>query len=265
MAVALPPILETDKTPLVLALLDRLQQQATAIQLLKDEIARLKQHQTKPVVKPNTLETPAGPDGTPPPKDGKRPGSAKRAKTDHLPIHETQSIPPDNLPPGSTFQGRPRFVVQDLRVQLPNTCYFLERWKTPDGQSLVGQLPAGVRAAGHFGLGLRQLALYQQEALLATHPRLLRFLRDAGVDISAGQLSRLLTAKLEPFQAEKDELLGVGLEVSRYVPADDTAARHQGQNGYTTHIGNDYFAWFATTASKSRVNFLSLLRGGPTD
>jgi hypothetical protein len=45
---------------------------------------------------------------------------------------------------------------------------------------------------------------------------------------------------------------------------DDTGARHQGKNGYSTHIGNDWFAWFKSTDSKSRVNFLSLLRGDHT-
>jgi hypothetical protein len=46
---------------------------------------------------------------------------------------------------------------------------------------------------------------------------------------------------------------------------DDTGARHQGHNGYCTHIGNEWFAWFASTESKSRINFLDLLRGGGTD
>jgi len=32
-----------------------------------------------------------------------------------------------------------------------------------------------------------------------------------------------------------------------------------------TQIGNDHFAWFATTGSKSRLNFLGLLRAGHTD
>ena len=32
-----------------------------------------------------------------------------------------------------------------------------------------------------------------------------------------------------------------------------------------TQIGNDHFAWFGTTASKSRLNFLDLLRAGHTD
>ena len=43
---------------------------------------------------------------------------------------------------------------------------------------------------------------------------------------------------------------------------DDTGARHAGRNGFCTQIGNDDFTWFATRASKSRLNFLDLLRAG---
>ncbi len=39
-------------------------------------------------------------------------------------------------------------------------------------------------------------------------------------------------------------------------------ARHQGKTGYDTHIGNELFAWFESTESKSRVNFLELLSSG---
>ena len=45
-----------------------------------------------------------------------------------------------------------------------------------------------------------------------------------------------------------------------YFQADDTGARHQGRNGYCTYIGNDLFAWFASTEHKSRINFLELLQ-----
>ena len=37
------------------------------------------------------------------------------------------------------------------------------------------------------------------------------------------------------------------------------------RNGFCTQIGNDRFAWFGTTASKSRRNFLELLRAGYDD
>jgi hypothetical protein len=46
---------------------------------------------------------------------------------------------------------------------------------------------------------------------------------------------------------------------------DDTSARHQGRNGFCTHIGNELFAWFESTESKSRINFLTLLRGKHSD
>jgi hypothetical protein len=50
----------------------------------------------------------------------------------------------------------------------------------------------------------------------------------------------------------------------------DTGARHNGKNGYCTHpstklragIDNELFAWFSSTESKSRINFLSSLSQG---
>ena len=36
-------------------------------------------------------------------------------------------------------------------------------------------------------------------------------------------------------------------------------------NGFCTQIGNDRFTWFGTRSSKSRLNFLDLLRAGHTD
>jgi Transposase IS66 family len=38
-----------------------------------------------------------------------------------------------------------------------------------------------------------------------------------------------------------------------------------GKNGFCTQIGNDWFTWFGTRLSKSRLNFLDLLRVGHTD
>ena len=73
----------------------------------------------------------------------------------------------------------------------------------------------------------------------------------------------MLTKDLDVFHQEKDDLLRYGLPLSSYIHTDDTGARHQGKTGYCTHIGNELFAWFESTESKSRVNFLELLsRGG---
>jgi hypothetical protein len=74
-----------------------------------------------------------------------------------------------------------------------------------------------------------------------------------------------LIEEKERFHREKDRILSVGLQVSGYVNVDDTGARHKGQNGYCTHIGNELFSWFESTGCKSRINFLKLMRAGHSD
>jgi hypothetical protein len=115
---------------------------------------------------------------------------------------------------------------------------------------------------GHFGAQLRRYVLYQHHHCHVTQPLLLEQLREWGIDISAGQIDALLSGANEDFLAEKDQLLVTGLAVSRHITVDDSGARHQGHNGYVTQIGNDWFAWFASTGSKSRINFLQLLHAG---
>ena len=70
----------------------------------------------------------------------------------------------------------------------------------------------------------------------------------------------MLTEGHEEFHAEKDALLPAAREVSHYFQADDTGIGTWARNAYTTVIANPFFASFSTTESKSRVNFLKLLR-----
>src|SRR4051794_16175572 len=98
-----------------------------------------------------------------------------------------------------------------------------------------------------------------------TVERLLAQLNGLGVRLSKGQIVAILTANKDVFHAEKDAILEAGLASAAWVTVDDTAARHAGHDEYTTHIGDDRFAWFATRPSKSRLNFLDLLRTGDPD
>src|SRR3954452_13579872 len=90
-------------------------------------------------------------------------------------------------------------------------------------------------------------------------------LRAVEFDISRRQVMRLLIAGQGGFLAEAQDVLRAGLTAAAWVSVDDTGARHKAANGVCTQIGNDHFAWFGTTASKSRLNFLDLLRAGHTD
>ena len=107
--------------------------------------------------------------------------------------------------------------------------------------------------------------MYQYHHCHVTQPLLLEQLWQWAVDISSGQLNRIMTKGKDIFHNEKDAILSVGLKVSDYINVDDTGARHDGKNGYCTHIGNELFAWFQSTDSKSRTNFLELLRAGQMD
>jgi hypothetical protein len=85
------------------------------------------------------------------------------------------------------------------------------------------------------------------------------------VRISKGQIIVLLNRDNAAFQAEKDAILDAGLATARWITVDDTGARHARTNQNTTHIGDNRFAYFATRPSKSRLNFLELLRAGRPD
>jgi Transposase IS66 family len=267
----LPPIPPDQRTPLVEALLgiievqaERIQRQEEQIELLKEEVRILKGLKKRPQFKPSGMEeqTEADEDSDQEKKDTRRPGSDKRSKTAELVIHEEKIISPSRrIPRGSRFKGYRDVVVQELRIQCHNTRYRLERWITPQGKGLCGQLPAEL-AGHHFGPKLRSYVLYQHHHCQVTQPLLHEQLREWGIDISSGQIDALLSSDHDCFHAEKDALLERGLATARYVTVDDSGARHQGHNGYVTQIGNAFFAWFCSTFSKSRINFLTLLCAG---
>ena len=176
-------------------------------------------------------------------KKKKRPGSTKRHKTAELPIHETKVIQPiEEIPPGSEFKGYQDYTVQELIVRPHNILYRLVRWKTPTGEYLRGKLPEAVLQMGHFGLTLKSYLLYQYHHCHVTQPKLLQQMDEWGIDISSGQLNRILVEDQEKYHGEKQDILRVGLRVSSYINTDDTGARHQGVNSYCTQIGNEWFA-----------------------
>ena len=264
-----PTISGNEKSPLVLQLSTFIEHQASIIQAqaediqqLRDEIARLKNQPPRPKIKPSRLENKAV--GKKKRKDKKRPGSNKRKKTAQLQIHETVPVPLENVPEGAEFKGYKPFVVQGLKIRLHNTKYLLETYETVDGKYICSTLPERLNGK-HYDPELICFILYQHHHCGVTQPLLLEQLREFGVDISKGTLSNILIEGKQDFHKEKDRILAVGLEVSNYINVDDTGARHNGKNGYCTHIGNETFSWFESTESKCRINFLKLMRAGHSD
>jgi hypothetical protein len=271
---SIPTIPEAERTALVTVLLglieglaERVQKQEEEIAHLKDEVRILKGEKKRPRFKSSKMEEGTEKDcaqGEGSKEDRRRPGSDKRSKTAELAIHDEQIIQPGRrIPKGSRFKGYRDVVIQDLVIRAHNTRYRLARWLTPRGEFLTGRLPVFL-AEHRFGATLRSYVLYQHHHCQVTQPLLHEQLREWGIDISTGAIDALLSADQDAFHVEKDTLLKSALGTAAYVTVDDSGARHQGQNGYVTQIGNPDFAWFQSTASKSRINFLQLLCAGDT-
>ena len=223
------------------------------------EISRMKGLAGRPKLKPSGMEQ-ASAAKAPSGDRGKRRGRGRK-KLSRVAVEDR--VVKASVPAGSRFKGYETFVVQDLVIRAVATRFRRERWLTPDGQTVVAPLPGGID--GHFGPELRRFILAQYHQGQVTVARIVKLLAAIGVEISKRQVVRILIEGQDRFVAEARAVLRAGLETAAWVTVDDTGARHKKRNGYCTQIGNDRFAWFATTDSKSRLNFLELLRAGHGD
>ncbi len=196
-------------------------------------------------------------------KPGQPRGKPRKKKKTLLKIHEKIVIQPESIPEGAVFKGYKPYTVQEITFESHNIQYQRAQWMLPDGSYVAGELPKGIH--GHYGPELVTYILHQYHTCRVTEPLLLEQLIVRGVLISAGQLNNILINSKEAFCAEVNELLPVGVEADGQIQVDDTGGRHKGKNQYTTVIGNRWFSFFATTVSKSRVNFFQLLQGGKNE
>ena len=142
----MPKIPEEQKTQEVLLLLEANMLLREQIQLLRDEIARLKGHKPKPNIPPSKLRE----DTKKKRKKAKKKVGKKPNKRKSLPVHKTVIREPEHIPEGSKRKGYRDFFVQSLRIQAFNTLYRQACWQTPDGKIITGTLP-DYQQGSHFG------------------------------------------------------------------------------------------------------------------
>jgi len=250
---------QLDKSQIQLqATQERLTRAEEKIKTLEDELAKLRKTPKRPKFRPNGMQprdrskNSSNPSNPTPPEDNNISFACK----------ETSSITvkPDSIPAGSRFKGYQTFVVQDIKIVANEITYKLEVWQTPSGEILRGKLPSELKGQ-HFGSTLRALTtnLYAQGM---TQPAIHELLKGFGIDLSSGQVNNILLSEAEAYSAVSEEVLTAGLQGAPYTRVDDTGEKHQHKANYCTHIGGKYFAYYKTTSSKSRENFLRILLQG---
>ncbi|MDJ0747322.1 MAG: transposase [Xenococcaceae cyanobacterium MO_167.B27] len=226
---------------------------------LDEELKAAKKLKSKPKIRPSTLNQ----ESSHSQQKGKRAGSEKRSKKLSFVIDEERIIEPEELPEDASFNGYREYDVQEIVLHRHNIRFKLAEYVTVSGKTIVGKLPR--EYLGHYGPTKMSFTLYQHYQCRVPQNLILEELRECGIDISCGQVNRLLVENKESFHIEQSQVLQTGLETAEYIHTDDTGTRHQGQNGYCTVIGNDLFTYFSSSKSKSRENYLRILRGGHQD
>jgi len=250
-------------------LLNVIETQATEIatlraenQRLRDEVNRLKGEQGAPTIVPSKravadhasererrVERPA------------RPRVDKRSLL-HIDRTQEQEIDPALLPPDAERKGYAEFVVQDVALRTGTVLFRCARWYAASTRrSYQAPLPDDYREQGHYGPGLKALALQLYYQGQMSEPKILEVLRRVGIVMSGAHLSTLLIAQ-PVFAAEYEEIARAGLASSPYQHVDDTSTRVNGEEEQCHILCGPLFTLYRTTPRKDRQTVLDVLRLG---
>ena len=253
---------------LVVNLLNIIEKQGKAIeelrkenQSLKDEINRLKGEKGMPNIKPNVPRK-ENDVFVPPPKSSKnewKKGSKKqRVKIDRV---EYVRVDRSTLPPDAEHKGYRPVVKQNIKFETDNVEYRLERYYSRgEGRTYEAELPDGVNKNGEFEAGLTGFVTNLYFACRVPEKKIWKVLAEAGIIISEGQISNILTKiNKEEFTREKEDIFEAGMKCADHFHIDDAGARHRGVNHHVQVVCTALFSVFFITRKKNRDTIMELL------
>lgn len=228
------------------------------IQQQRDEINRLKGEQGRPAIKGKK----AGPNHSSE-KERQQPKQwqkgSKQAKLE-IDRDETLSVDRKVLPADAAFKGYEAVIVQDISIHSDTVRFLKESYYSPsERKSYLAELPAGY--SGQFGPGVRALLLSCYFAFGMTEPKISEFLRQFGLQISAGQISNLLIKNQAQWHREKTAIVRAGIASTNYQHMDDTATRVNGENQHCHVLCNPLYTAYFTYPAKDRLTVIQILQG----
>ncbi len=235
-------------------------------QRLEDELNRLKGEQGKPEFKgkkDNDISSEKerkeaeGDDG----EKNKKSKRVRRPKLPDIKIDREEICPLDlaGLPEDVVFNGYEPVVVQDIKIITDNVRYLREVYYSPSQRKTWrGPLPAEVD--GEYGSGVRSLIPILKSECGMSEPKLLGFLENFGIRVSAAYISDLWTGRQGVFHQEKDDIYQAGLASGTYHQIDDTKATVNGVNHHVQIVCDENFTAYFTTERKDRLTILDVFR-----
>ncbi len=233
------------------------------VQELKDEINRLKGEQGKPNVKSDTEDKPSNDISSEKERKKDKKQHKKRKKNQHIKINRTQycKVDKDVLPADAEFKGYQDVTVQGIKIEPDNVLFKKEiYYSRSNKKTYIADLPAGYE--GGFDPTVKSCIIGLKYVCNVSEPKILDFLANVGVDISAGSISNILIKNIDTFHEEKTDIVNAGLESTDYQQTDDTKARVNGKNYHTHILCNPYYTAYTTQKSKSRLAALEVLKNG---
>jgi len=231
-------------------------------QRLRDENNRLKGEQGAPPIVPSKRV--AADHASERERRAERPARPRVDKRSLLHIDRTEEreVDPALLPPDAERKGYAEFVVQDVALRTDTVLFCCARWYAASTRrSYQAPLPDGYADHGHYGPGLKALALQLYYQGQMSEPKILEVLHSVGIVISAAHLSTLLIEQ-PVFAAEYEEIARAGLASSPYQHLDDTSTRVNGAEEHCHILCGPLYTLYRTTPRKDRQTVLDVLRLG---
>jgi hypothetical protein len=231
---------------------------------VKDENARLKGGQGRPTIRPGKSAGTSTSYSSEPERRAAPTTWQKRGKQDRMQVDRTErvAVDPATLPPDAVFKGYETVVVQGLVLRRDTVALELEIWYSASEQrSYRARRPVGYDDGG-FAADLRALVLDLAYRGGMSERKILELVQGAGIEISAGTVSNLLTAGRAAFETEAGAVLKAGLASTPYQHLDDTSTRVDGEGQYCQIVCNPLYTAYQTTPKKDRRTIIEVLRGG---